>query len=103
MKPLRGRVIVDLISCSHTRDSGLVIINRTDVSDSGKVVAVGAESMDAKYRPIKVPCKCGDTVWFKKYKPMFHQYDQSGMRKGLVTIWFHDLCLVKSKPWRWCK
>ena len=71
MKCLRGRCIIKLYPPSHVRQSGLIILARKDVSARGLVLSVGGDSMNVKGKPIKAPCKCGDIVHFKKYKPMY--------------------------------
>jgi len=91
MKPLRGRIIVDIIPTSHIRPSGIVILDRKEVSAKGKVISVGADSMNAKRKPILAPCKLGDICHYKRFVPMFHGPDEKDMKEGLVTIWFEDL------------
>lgn len=96
IKSPKGRIIVDIIPCSHTRASGLVIVDRKNISEKGVVVSVGADSMTAKGKPIKAPCSVGDVAYFRKYQPMFHTYTTDGMRKGLCTLWFEDcLCYTE--------
>ena len=97
MQSLKGRIIVDILPCSHTRASGLIVVDRKNVSEKGVVVSVGADSMTAKGKPIKAPCAVGDTVYFRKYQPMFHNYTTEGMRKGLATIWFEDVLVIQTK------
>ena len=80
MKPLRGRLIAKIIPTSHTRPSGFIILDRKDVSDKGRVLAVGATSMDRKHKPIYAPCALGDIVYFKKYTPMVHQIDNKSYK-----------------------
>ncbi len=91
MKALRGRAIVEITPLSHTRASGIVILNRKDVSSKGKVVSVGDESRTVKGKPIKAPCKKGDTIHFRKFVPMFHK----GMKEGKVTLFWEDVVCVE--------
>jgi len=95
LKALKGRVIVDIIPLSHTRDSGLLIIDRKEVSSKGKVISVGAESMTVKQKPIIAPCKKGDTIHFKKFTPMFHDNSVEGMKKGRVTLFWEDITAIE--------
>ena len=94
-KSLRGRVIVEIIPLSHTRKSGLVILNRKEISNRGKVLSVGDNSQTAKGKPILAPCKEGQVIHYKKYKPMFQEFTQEGMKKGICSIWFEDIVCIE--------
>ena len=97
MIALKGRIIVSLLPVGSTTSWGFELIDRKSLADSGIVVSVGADSRTSKGKPIKAPCSLGDTVYFKKHDPQFHDFTQDGMRKGLCTIWFNDIIAVKEK------
>ena len=97
MIALKGRVIVNLIPCGETTDWGFEILDRKNLASKGIVISVGADSTTSKGKPIKAPCSLGDTVFFRKHDPQFHNFTQDGMRKGLCTIWFNDIIAVKEK------
>ena len=94
---LRGRIVVELISRTHVRESGFIIVDRKNVAEKGKVVAVGSDSMNVKGKPIRQQCKVGDIVYFKAYKPLFHKYDRDGMKQGTCTIWLEDILAIESE------
>jgi len=97
MQALRGRVIVDIIPTSHIRPSGIILLDRKEVASKGKVISVGADSMNAKRKPILAPCKIGDICHYKKYVPGFHKPEEKDMKEGLATIWFEDITAVETE------
>ena len=94
MIPLRGRLIASLIPQTHTRPSGLVVVNRKDIADKARVVAIGAESLTVKHKPLKAPCAVGDIIYFKKYTAMTQSKDTASLKKGLVTLFWDDIIAV---------
>ena len=98
MNPLRGRALVEIIPCNYnTRPSGLLIINRKEVSTKGKVLSVGETSMDRNFNNIFAPCDIGDTIHFKKYTPMVHRVEKRRMKEGKVTLWWEDIVAVETQ------
>lgn len=91
---LRGRLIAEIIPCNYSTPSGLLIVDRKNVSSRGKVLAIGKESMSVNSKAILPPCKAGDIVYYKKYKPMYHDYSKDGMQKGTCTIWWEDILAI---------
>jgi len=75
--------------------SGIIILDRKEVSAKGKVISVGADSMTIKRKPILAPCKKGDIVHYKKFVPMFHESSEKGMQEGLVTLFWEDITCVQ--------
>lgn len=95
LKCLRGRVICEIIPTSHTRPSGILILDRKEISAKGRVIAVGKESMNIKLKPILPCCVPNDIIHFKKYVPKYHDPGEKGMKEGLATLFWEDITAVE--------
>ncbi len=95
MKSLRGRLIAEIIALSHERASGIVVIDRKNISTRAKVIDVGADSVSMTGRVLTSPAKVNDIIYFKQFTPMLHGKDGSESHKsGLITVWWEDIIAV---------
>ena len=96
MIPLRGRLIAELNPGSHTRKSGLVVINDKEIAKKATVLSVGADSVSVKGKKLVPPAKVGDVIHFREYKALGHGAGVDALKQGKVTIWWEDIILVET-------
>ena len=76
MKPLRGKVLVDILSNYSETKSGIVIAETVnEVPTKGRCIAVGAKPRDKKGKEIDWGIEIGSQVYFKQrfgvpYEPL---------------------------------
>lgn len=95
LKALKGRVIAEIIPSEHTRDSGIVIIDRKGISCRATVLAVGKDWTDSKGKTHTTTIKAGDIIHFKKYAVTIHGGDKEGLKRGKVTAFWDDVVAVE--------
>ena len=92
IKPLRGKIIAEIIPTKEMTESGLYIVDKKTYPLKAKVLAVGANSEQKNGLPLKCPVAIGEVVYFKKYAPMVHNGEGSqANREGKITLWFEDV------------
>ena len=68
LKPLQDRVIVKQSEAEEKTKSGILLPDAAkEKPTKGKVVSVGPGKLDDKGKPMEIPVRVGDTVYYGKY------------------------------------
>src|SRR6266566_3671152 len=68
LRPLQDRVIVKQTEAEERTASGIYLPDAAkEKPTKGKVVSVGPGKLDDKGKPMEIPVRVGDTVYYGKY------------------------------------
>jgi chaperonin GroES len=68
LRPLQDRVIVKQTEAEEKTKSGIFLPDTAkEKPTKGKVVSVGPGLLDDKGKPMEIPVRVGDTVYYGKY------------------------------------
>ena len=68
LRPLQDRVIVKQTEAEERTASGIYLPDAAkEKPTKGKVVSVGPGKLDDKGKPMEIPLRVGDTVYYGKY------------------------------------
>jgi chaperonin GroES len=68
LRPLQDRVIVKQTEAEERTPSGIYLPDAAkEKPTKGKVVSVGPGKLDDKGKPMEIPVRVGDTVYYGKY------------------------------------
>src|SRR5438445_7171898 len=68
LRPLQDRVIVKQTEAEERHASGICLPHADkEKPTKGKVVSVGPGKLDDKGKPMEIPVRVGDTVYYGKY------------------------------------
>ena len=68
LRPLQDRVIVKQTEAEEKTKSGIYLPDAAKEKPTrGKVVSVGPGRLDDKGKPMEIPVRVGDTVYYGKY------------------------------------